>query len=69
MQSNILILEKMPSGELVKIDERAWTSSMVQLLEHANYLLVNDVEYEMLEGRLNVNTGNFELLVESARKP
>lgn len=69
MQSNILILEKKPSGELLKIDERAWTSSMVQLLEHANYLLVNDVEYEMLEGRLNVNTGNFELLVESAQKP
>jgi len=69
MQSNILILEKMSSGELVKIDERAWTTSMVQLLEHANYLLVNDAEYEMLEGRLNVNTGNFELLVESVRKP
>lgn len=69
MQSNILILEKMSSGELVKIDERAWTTSMVQLLEHANYLLVNDAEYEMLEGRLNVNTGNFELLVELVRKP
>ncbi|GAV11777.1 MULTISPECIES: hypothetical protein [Paenibacillus] len=69
MQSNILILEKTSSGELVKIDERAWTTSMVQLLEHANYLLVNDAEYEMLEGRLNVNTGNFELLVESVRKP
>ncbi|EPY09251.1 hypothetical protein AZ66_07610 [Paenibacillus sp. E194] len=69
MQSNILILEKTSSGELVKIDERAWTTSMVQLLEHANYLLVNDAEYEMLEGRLNVNTGNFELLVESIRKP
>ncbi|SDE93202.1 hypothetical protein SAMN04488689_10324 [Paenibacillus sp. cl6col] len=69
MQLNILILEKTSSGELVKIDERAWTTSMVQLLEHANYLLVNDAEYEMLEGRLNVNTGNFELLVESVRKP
>ena len=69
MQSNILILEKTSSGELVKIDERAWTTSMVQLLEHANYLLVNDSEYEMLEGRLNVNTGNFELLVELVRKP
>ncbi|EPY11079.1 hypothetical protein [Paenibacillus alvei] len=69
MQSNILILEKTSSGELVKIDKRAWTTSMVQLLEHANYLLVNDAEYEMLEGRLNVNTGNFELLVESVRKP
>lgn len=69
MQSNILILEKTPSGELVKIDERAWTTSMMQLLEHANYLLVNDAEYEMLEGRLNVNTGNFELLVELVRKP
>lgn len=69
MQSNILILEKTSSGELVKIDERAWTTSMVQLLEHANYLLVNDAEYEMLEGRLNVNTGNFELLVELVRKP
>ncbi|SYX83033.1 hypothetical protein [Paenibacillus alvei] len=69
MQSNILILEKTSSGELVKIDERAWTTSMMQLLEHANYLLVNDAEYEMLEGRLNVNTGNFELLVELVRKP
>ncbi|NOJ73354.1 hypothetical protein HMI46_22765, partial [Paenibacillus alvei] len=46
-----------------------WNAAMIQLLNHANYLLVKDMEYEMLEGRLNVNSGNFELLVEAVHQP
>ncbi|MCE5170041.1 hypothetical protein LQV63_12040 [Paenibacillus profundus] len=69
MHTKIVIFEKSASGELLPIDEREWNANMVQLLDHANYLLVNDIEYEMLEGRLNVNTGEFELLVVAAQKP
>jgi hypothetical protein len=38
---------------------------MIAMLEHANYLLVQDKEYEMVEGRLNVNTGKMEIMVIS----
>ena len=69
MSTKVVILEKQKNGELVTIDEREWTMDMVALLNHANYLTVNDAEYEMLEGRLNVNRGAFELLVVSADKP
>lgn len=69
MQTKMIIFEKTSSGELVLLDEREWNAAMIQLLNHANYLLVKDMEYEMLEGRLNVNSGNFELLVEAVHQP
>jgi hypothetical protein len=68
MSENVIIMEKTEDGSLIQIDERAWTVEMIAMLEHANYLLVNEKEYEMVEGRLNVNTGKMELLVISIQK-
>jgi hypothetical protein len=68
MSDSVIIMEKTEDGSLVQIDERAWTAGMIAMLEHANYLLVNEKEYEMVEGRLNVNTGKMELLVISIQQ-
>jgi hypothetical protein len=65
MNGNVVIIEKMENGDLVQIDEREWNTWMITMLEHANYLLVADKEYEMVEGRLNVSTGKMEIMVIS----
>jgi hypothetical protein len=67
MDGNVVIIEKMENGDLVQIDERDWNTWMIAMLEHANYLLVADKEYEMVEGRLNVSTGKMEIMVISIR--
>jgi hypothetical protein len=67
MNGNVVIIEKMENGDLVQIDERDWNTWMISMLEHSNYLLVADKEYEMVEGRLNVSTGKMELMVISIR--
>lgn len=67
MGTKIIITEKKESGELVSIDEREWSESAVALLNHANYLLVNGKEYEMLEGRLNVNDQILEILAVAVK--
>ncbi|OFW81772.1 MAG: hypothetical protein A2201_05560 [Alicyclobacillus sp. RIFOXYA1_FULL_53_8] len=63
MKMKVVIYEKMQDGELVKIDERVWSMEMLASLEHVNFMLLNGGEYEMLEGRLNVNEELMELLV------
>ena len=68
MSNHVIITEKMENGELIQVDERVWSIEMIAMLEHSNYLLINDKEYEMVEGRLNVNLGQMELLVISIRK-
>jgi hypothetical protein len=67
MNGNVVIIEKMENGDMVQIDERDWNTWMIAMLEHSNYLLVEDKEYEMVEGRLNVSTGKMEIMVISIR--
>lgn len=67
MNGNVIIIEKMENGDLIPIDEREWSTWMIAMLEHANYILVLDKEYEMVEGRLNVSTGKMEIMVISIR--
>lgn len=64
---NVILLEKMPNGELREIEERGWNMNMVAALEHVNYLVVQGEEYETLEGRLNVDEGKLELLLVRIR--
>ena len=60
---NVVLMEKTATGELVKIEERVWSMNMVAALEHVNYIVVGDKEYETVEGRLNVDLGSLELLL------
>lgn len=67
---NIVIYEKLQEGNLVKITEMAWDDKLMSALDAANYLLVNGKEYEMIEGRLNLDANVFELLlVDVNNKP
>jgi hypothetical protein len=59
----VLITEKKEDGQLEAIDRRDWTQDMLAALQHANYILLNGQEYEMLEGRLDVNEAMMEILV------
>ncbi|MCR2803507.1 hypothetical protein [Paenibacillus soyae] len=59
----VVLMEKSPSGGLIHIEEREWTMNMVAALEHVNYLVVGNREYETVEGRLNVDLGRLELLL------
>jgi hypothetical protein len=60
---NVVLIEKMPEGDLRVIEERKWSMNMVAALEHVNYLVVGSREYEAVEGRLNVDEGKLELLL------
>ncbi|GBG10843.1 hypothetical protein B1748_33430 [Paenibacillus sp. MY03] len=60
---NVVLMEKMATGELRKIEERVWSKNMITALEHVNYIVVGDREYETIEGRLNVDLGSLELLL------
>ncbi|WP_461671280.1 hypothetical protein [Mycobacterium tuberculosis] len=60
---NVVLMEKTATGELVKIEERVWSMNMIAALEHVNYIVVGDKEYETVEGRLNVDLGSLELLL------
>lgn len=64
----VVLLQKLPGGELRKIDERQWTRDMMNALHHINYLTVGGEEYETIEGRLNVERGIVELLLVPVRK-
>ncbi|MBH5319975.1 hypothetical protein I6N90_19425 [Paenibacillus sp. GSMTC-2017] len=59
----VVLMEKSANGELRQIEERIWTMNMVSALEHANYIVVGNREYETIEGRLNVDLGRLELLL------
>ncbi|MBB6730724.1 hypothetical protein [Cohnella zeiphila] len=63
----VILLEKLPEGDLRQIDERIWTPGMVTSLEHVNYITVGGSEYETLEGRLNLDKGKLEILVVPVR--
>lgn len=64
----VLITEKLESGELTELDQREWSREMLVALESANYLLVHGKEYEMIEGRLNVDLGVMEILVIAVKQ-
>lgn len=68
MGTKVVIVEKKENGELVVMDERDWTPEMIHLLDHVNYVLVDDKEYEMIEGRLNVNNASLEIMVIASNK-
>jgi hypothetical protein len=63
---NIVLLEKLADGQLRKVSERLWDEKLMQALNAANYVLVGGKEYEMIEGRLNLDENVFELLLVSA---
>ncbi|MEC0231127.1 hypothetical protein [Paenibacillus alba] len=60
---NITLYEKMVDGELQKISDRLWDDKLISALNVANFLLVNGKEYEMIEGRLNLDLNVFEILL------
>lgn len=64
----VILLEKMPDGTLRHIEERTWNMNMIASLEHVNYIIVGNQEYETVEGRLNVDLGKLELLLVTMRK-
>ncbi|MCC2684757.1 MAG: hypothetical protein K0R75_1656 [Paenibacillaceae bacterium] len=63
MAVKVILSEKFETGELKELDQREWSQDMLISLNNANYLLVNNKEYEMIEGRLNVTSGSMEVLV------
>ena len=62
----IVLYEKLVDGQLLKIGERAWDDKLIQALNVANFILVGGKEYEMIEGRLNLDLQVFELLLVAA---
>ncbi len=63
----VLLLEKLPDGTLKQIEERTWSMNMIASLAHVNYIIVGNLEYETVEGRLNVDQGKLELLLVPLR--
>lgn len=59
----ITLFEKLADGQLLKISERSWDEKLMQALDAANYVLIGGKEYEMIEGRLNLDLNVFELLL------
>lgn len=59
----VVLLEKTATGGLQQIEERTWSRTMIAALEHVNYIVVGEREYETVEGRLNVDLGRLELLL------
>ncbi|MGG1519677.1 hypothetical protein ABE504_30020 [Paenibacillus oryzisoli] len=62
----ITFYEKLPGGELRKISDRPWDEKVIQSLQSANYIYIDGKEYEMIEGRLNLDLYVFELLLVKA---
>lgn len=65
MRISVKVLEKSEQGDLVLIDDRSWSEGMLAALQHANFVTVRGKEYELLEGRLNVESEYLELLVST----
>ncbi|GGI44201.1 hypothetical protein GCM10008018_05920 [Paenibacillus marchantiophytorum] len=59
----ITLYEKLADGQLQKISDRPWDDKLVQALNAANFVLVGGKEYEMIEGRLNLDLDVFEILL------
>lgn len=62
----ITFFEKLVDGQLLKISECPWDEQLIQALNVANFVLVGGKEYEMIEGRLNLDLKVFELLLVAA---
>lgn len=62
----IMLYEKLLDGQLLQIGERAWDDKLIQALNVANFILVGGKEFEMIEGRLNLDIQVFELLLVAA---
>ncbi|OCT11649.1 hypothetical protein A8709_27625 [Paenibacillus pectinilyticus] len=62
----IVLYEKMLDGQLLKIGVRSWDDKLIQALNVANFIVVAGKEYEMIEGRLNLDLDIFELLLVAA---
>lgn len=62
----VIVLAKRQDTEPAAIDEREWTQEMLASLEHANYVVIKGKEYEMVEGRLDLDKGALEVLVVPA---
>ncbi|GLX68203.1 hypothetical protein [Paenibacillus glycanilyticus] len=59
----VVLLVKDPKAGLRQIDDREWDSAMIASLEHVNYLTIHGEEYQTLEGKLNLDAGQLELLL------
>jgi hypothetical protein len=60
---NIVLIEKLEDGQLRTINERSWDDQLISALDASNYLVIGGKEYEMIEGRLNLDLNQFELLL------
>lgn len=63
----VILFEKLPEGDLHRIEERVWSMNMITALEHVNYIVAGGREFEAVEGRLNVDEGTLELLLVPMR--
>ncbi|SFD57662.1 hypothetical protein SAMN05216378_0499 [Paenibacillus catalpae] len=59
----VVLFVKDPERGLSQLDDREWDSAMIASLEHVNYLTLHGQEYQTLEGKLNLDAGQLELLV------
>jgi hypothetical protein len=63
----IVLFDKLEDGNVRMINERPWDDKMIASLEAANYLVIGGQEYEMIEGRLNLDLDQFELLLMAVK--
>lgn len=63
----VKMYEKGTDGALREIDERLWSPAMIGALEHVNYIVIQNQEYETVEGRLNIDNQILELLLVPIR--
>jgi hypothetical protein len=59
----IVLFVKLEDGSVNNISERPWDDKIIACIDAANYLVVGGKEYEMIEGRLNLDLEQFELLL------
>jgi hypothetical protein len=59
----IVLFDKLEDGSVHPISERPWDDKLLACIDAANYLVVGGKEYEMIEGRLNLDLDQFELLL------
>ncbi|MCK9859888.1 hypothetical protein [Paenibacillus glycanilyticus] len=62
-QMRVVLFVKDSERGLKLVDDREWDAAMIATLEHVNYLTVHGEEYQTLEGKLNLDAGQLELLV------
>jgi hypothetical protein len=59
----IVLFVKLEDGSVNNISERPWDDKIIACIDEANYIVVGGQEYEMIEGRLNLDLEQFELLL------